>query len=289
MTGAEREPYRCRMARVLVILLGFAVGCSGKADGDGEPSALARKSAQSSPAGPGAPSVPRPAAPAPAGTPFVDLGITSIAIYYAPDPTGDPGKILRDELARRHPTWRIGSPDDKVPPMPPAVIVGEPPVAEARPPDVSLLKYVGRGLSDAQAGAVQKSSRVLATTFVATGADRMDLLRDAMTTMLDVARRTDGLLWDENTRELYSVEAWRTRLETWKSTKRASSLFTVHIYRHGELFRMVSLGLARFGLPQPGRQPGGRIFDRIDGIAHHRNRPDAARWRTGRRGRSPRD
>jgi len=68
--------------------------------------------------------------------------------------------------------------------------------------------------------------------------------------MEQLALRCGGLLWDEDTRELFTGEAWRDRMRrAGVAPLHAPALFTIHSYRDGELVRMVTLGLAKLGLP----------------------------------------
>ncbi len=122
-------------------------------------------------------------------------------------------------------------------------------------PDLEGLSYFGRGLSDAQAQALQQTKAVLLLDFhhgrehVWTGA------RDALLLTGALARRTGGLIWDDESREMFTPEAWdENRVATWPATDGPPDLrnqFTVHMYRKEKdgLHREVSLGLKKFGLP----------------------------------------
>jgi len=68
--------------------------------------------------------------------------------------------------------------------------------------------------------------------------------------VVELARRTGGLLLDDNTREFFSPEAW----ESHRLRERAAPLVlvrhtTIHAYRDGDYVRAVTLGLQKFGLP----------------------------------------
>ena len=97
---------------------------------------------------------------------------------------------------------------------------------------------------------MQTSQQVVTVELVVERARMHRVHRDALEIMLAVASKTGGLLWDEDTRQLFSHDAWRERTGRWTgSLPDARDLFTIHSYRDGELVRMVTLGLAKIGLP----------------------------------------
>ncbi|HEX3126388.1 MAG TPA: DUF2314 domain-containing protein [Thermoanaerobaculia bacterium] len=122
-------------------------------------------------------------------------------------------------------------------------------------PDVEGLSYFGRGLSDAQAAALQQPKAVLLLDFghgkehVWTGA------RDALRLTSALARRTGGIIWDNESHEMFTPDVWdEKRIATWTEADGPTDLrnqFTIHVYRKEEdgLHREVSLGLRKFGLP----------------------------------------
>jgi hypothetical protein len=122
-------------------------------------------------------------------------------------------------------------------------------------PDVEGLSYFGRGLSDAQAQALQRTKTVLLLDFRHDKKHVWSGGRDALRLTGALARRTGGLIWDNESREMFTPEAWdEKRITTWTGTGGPPDLrsqFTVHIYREQKdgLHREVSLGLAKFGLP----------------------------------------
>lgn len=66
-----------------------------------------------------------------------------------------------------------------------------------------------------------------------------------------LSKKTGGLLWDEETREVFSPTAWdESRLGDWPETGPDISRHTViHAYQSGEYIRAITLGMAKFGLP----------------------------------------
>jgi uncharacterized protein YegJ (DUF2314 family) len=66
----------------------------------------------------------------------------------------------------------------------------------------------------------------------------------------ELQRLTGGFLWDEETREAFSPDAWSRRQQSWTGgVPDARDHVTIHVYRHGDLVRLVTLGMIKFGLP----------------------------------------
>jgi uncharacterized protein YegJ (DUF2314 family) len=173
-----------------------------------------------------------------------------IAIHYLPRPKGDPVATLRRIVGEKWSFLSVGELGADALPVAPFVVAGMATADELSPPDAETVRYFGRGLSPGDGEAVQKSELALATMFSGAGRDRLRVLRAALEVMLAVAAETGGLIWDHDSRELYSSAAWNARVARWtEDMPLAQSLFTIHTYRDGELFRMVSIGLGRFGLP----------------------------------------
>ena len=128
--------------------------------------------------------------------------------------------------------------------------IASPPITDFAPPDARSLEFMGKGLSPAEIEAVQKSSEVVTLSMrsepIEAGENHLRVLKLAAA----IAADSDGLVWDEDTRQLFSKDAWASRLEHPPNDPRNQPFhFTVHMYREGELLRMVTLGLAKFGLP----------------------------------------
>jgi len=79
-----------------------------------------------------------------------------------------------------------------------------------------------------------------------------------------LARETGGLIWDDETREIFSPDEWHARrVETWKSeVPELARHTTIHAYKNETLVRAITLGITKFGLPDiviedlPGMIPG---------------------------------
>jgi uncharacterized protein YegJ (DUF2314 family) len=122
---------------------------------------------------------------------------------------------------------------------------------EHPPPDISALRYFGRGLSKEQAQALQDSDEALILEFAHPKKDVWIALRTANSLIEEIARKTRGLVWDQGTREVLSADAWHEkRLKPWvEDVPDVSSQTVVHAYDNGEYVRAITLGMSKMGLP----------------------------------------
>ena len=83
------------------------------------------------------------------------------------------------------------------------------------------------------------------------GSDALNSLQTANRIVDALARETGGLLWDEETREVFSPDEWhRVRISLWKERfPKVSDHTTIHAYKKDEYVRAITLGMAKFGLP----------------------------------------
>lgn len=179
---------------------------------------------------------------------FAEKAVFQLAVYYLPRPT-HPSRPALQRLLPRFPSLRLGgkgAADEQA-----NVQIVEIPVDKYVPPSVNSLHYFGRGLSTEQAEALQKSEEVLVLDFRYRPSEGFTVLREAQELALVLARETGGLLWDEESREVFTPEAWKERrLDPWTGPlPHVPSQYVIHLYRSDELLRAISLGLGRFGLP----------------------------------------
>lgn len=199
---------------------------------------------------------PVPGAPVPAGSPLKTGPIHfQFAIYYAKAPATDPMAALRGALGKSG-----GSPK-LLASMPTPSSVSAPVVfanwntttvlKEYRAPDMESLQRFGRGISREQAEALQKADKALILDFAHPSQLSSAAMQKALQVTLQVARDTGGLLWDEETREVFSPDEWqKRRIDSWANgIPDVSQHMTIHAYRNGDLVRAISLGMGKFGLP----------------------------------------
>jgi uncharacterized protein YegJ (DUF2314 family) len=119
------------------------------------------------------------------------------------------------------------------------------------PPSMKRLQYAGHGITREQALALQKSTTAFILDFAHPKRDVWLALHNANTLVEEIARKTHGLVWDEETRELFSPDAWhKTRIGSWQAgVPDVSSQTVIHSYNDGEYQRAITLGMAKMGLP----------------------------------------
>jgi uncharacterized protein YegJ (DUF2314 family) len=175
------------------------------------------------------------------------------AIYYLARPSKPPLAEFKAYLAsRKHgPQW--AGPDALKNPVKAQVTAYlETNVPEKyRVPTLSSLQYFGRSLTTAQAQALQNSRYALVIDFAHPRGVTLEALRSADELVEEFARGSGGLIWDEQTREVFSPDAWgKSRSESWSgSIPDVSKHITIHAYKNNELVRAITLGMAKFGLP----------------------------------------
>lgn len=163
------------------------------------------------------------------------------AIYHLPQPKTDPRAAL-DRLLPRFPNLDATRATVTIPRID---------ISSYVPPDLPNLKHSGRGLSESQARDLQESRSAFGLDFSYRPSEGYAALRESGALLFELARETGGLLWDEETRETFSPGEWeRTRVETWESgLPDVTRHITIHLYRNGTFLRAVTLGMAKFGLP----------------------------------------
>jgi uncharacterized protein YegJ (DUF2314 family) len=174
------------------------------------------------------------------------------AVYYAPKAQMPPLDIFVEE-ARRYPGLsRVADVPKERPTKPIMRAHVERNVRERYPvPDMAAMRYFARGIDQPTAQALQASEEVLIVDFLYPAAARLEAIKSAQQLMVAVAERTHGFLWDEETRELFSAEEWRRRrIDSWTEIFPDIAKHTViHAYEDNGAVRAISLGMAKFGLP----------------------------------------
>lgn len=119
------------------------------------------------------------------------------------------------------------------------------------PPTLESLRYRGEGLSAQQEGQLQKSREAIILQFAYPKEHIWDSLLFATHLAEDLARKTRGLILDEETRQIFTPEAWHTRrLASWAGKMpELAKQFTIDIYPTNEYMRAITLGMTKFGLP----------------------------------------
>jgi len=187
-----------------------------------------------------------------AGSPFADAAAFQYAIYFLPKPKKDLIVAL-DRILGAHPNRpKLVDKLPKTPTRPVMNIFWEKDVAKNyAPPSLNALKYFARGLSVEQTTALQKSEQAMIFTIGLDNAQVWRGLKEVNAIVEELARETGGLLWDEETREVFTPDEWRKhRIIPWtEPVPDITKHITIHAYNSGEFVRVVTLGMAKFGLP----------------------------------------
>lgn len=188
----------------------------------------------------------------PAGELMDDNISFQFAIYYVPKPINDPLPVLNELLANEFKAFKKVEELGKTPEQMLLSARLNPDVQKNyAPPDLDSLRYFGRGLSREQSLALQDSETALILDFGYPKDHVWEGLRSALELTSAFARRTGGLIWDEETREVFTPDQWdEKRVESWSEQFPAIADHTVvHAYSTGEYVRAVTLGMEKFGLP----------------------------------------
>lgn len=188
----------------------------------------------------------------PAGPLMADSIHFQFAVYYLPRPTKDPMTVLKHLLAREHLRLKIVPEMQDAPDEPIVVAHMQNNVLERYPPpDMESLQYYGRGLSRGQMQALQRSEQALVLDFAHPKSRVWEALRSANKIAEAVARKTGGLVWDNQTKEIFSTKEWQQRrIASWTKAKPdISNHTTIHAYKAGEYVRAITLGMSKVGLP----------------------------------------
>ena len=180
------------------------------------------------------------------------LAIYQYALYVLPDAEGDPVATVRRLVAEKYTGFSVVTEVDGPPTEPLLLLTMANDVQAAyAPPDMESIGYFGRGLSREQALAVQDSQQALIVDFAYPARLTPTAFPDALNLLAAIAAEHDTLIWDEATREIFTLDAWRERrIDTWNDGVPSSEDHTtIHAYRNGDYVRAITLGMAKFGLP----------------------------------------
>jgi uncharacterized protein YegJ (DUF2314 family) len=188
----------------------------------------------------------------PVGSPMADSISFQYAVYMLPVARKSPLLLLRHVLATKYRSLKLAG---EIPTQPQEMVLyartQKDVQKEYAPPSLKSLQYFGRGLSREQAQALQKSKEVFILDFAHPKGSVWTALRTANELVEEVARKTGGLVWDEEAREVFTPDAWHEkRLASWSSgTPDISSQTVIHVYNNGEYARAITLGMMKVGLP----------------------------------------
>lgn len=174
------------------------------------------------------------------------------AVYYLPTPAKDPQSVLDQLLKKDFSQFRKV---EKLDESPEGMALKARLLTDVQesyaPPDMQSLQYFGRGLSREQAESLQGSTTALVLDFGHSKDHVWDALKGAHQLTSALARETNGLIWDEETREVFTPDAWaEKRLADWtEKVPNVTQHTVIHAYNTGEYVRAITLGMTKCGLP----------------------------------------
>lgn len=193
--------------------------------------------------------------PVPPGPVFEESISFEVGLFYPGDSREDPRTALDALLARDFAGFtRIDEVEEKE--VGDRRIVSTDWVTDGSyvAPDPEGLSHFGRGLDRAQIAALQGTENALRLIFRHQRKHAWTALRDSQRLTSALARRTGGLIWDQETREMFTPDFWdEHRVAGWTAAGPPPDIrehFTIHSYRTENGYRRaISLGLRKLGLP----------------------------------------
>jgi len=120
-------------------------------------------------------------------------------------------------------------------------------------PDLEYLRYAGRGLSKTQAENIQSAKHILVLDVIYPQSKSLKNYKTVNEFLHETATKHSGLIWDSETRELFTPTVWKEkRLSSYKGKfPDIVNHITIHAYNNemGDGIRAITLGMAKFGLP----------------------------------------
>ncbi|MBX9900493.1 MAG: DUF2314 domain-containing protein [Burkholderiaceae bacterium] len=186
----------------------------------------------------------------PTGSPAAESVYFQLAVYYAPLPSQDPTDIFK-KLASQYKLNVVATLSDKPSDDMVTGFLEKDVLKNYAPLSPSSLRYFGLGLSKEQAENLQRSKQVFIINFAHPQKHALEALKKANQLVESLARQTNGLVWDEETRQIFTPDAWQNRrVETWATPfPNAGSQITIHVYKDREYVRAITLGMKKLGLP----------------------------------------
>ena len=187
-----------------------------------------------------------------AGSPMSASIHFQFAVYLPPGTAKDPQRALREALEKNYPELKlVAAIPDKPSEMVVVARIQKNVGKEYAPPSIEALEYSGHGLSKDQVRQLQKSTQALILDFAHPNGEVWVALRTANQLVEQLARATNGFVWDEETREVFTPDAWEERrLGRWKAgVPTIQKQTTIHVYKKDEFVRAITLGMKKAGLP----------------------------------------
>ncbi|NOU29352.1 MAG: DUF2314 domain-containing protein [Polyangiaceae bacterium] len=176
----------------------------------------------------------------------------TVGVYHFAAPGKDAEVAARKLLAAAEVPVRMeaagvrdaGAPLDKL-----SVKWARPPVSAVAPPSLDTLRFRGKTLSDAEKESLQKAPAVTVLTFSGPARDALRGYRLARAVVAALEKAAPGAILDAETRETLPRSEWGARAVHEGAWLPVHEHIVIDVYQDGELLRLVTLGMAKFGLP----------------------------------------
>ena len=184
----------------------------------------------------------------PAGDLRDEGSLFELAIYL-PDATAEKALKKAKKLVGNQMEDVVWGKVEKAPAHNVEVLVRTPGLEDYKPPGADDLQYGKKGVDEKMGKALENIRSVLVLVFYSTSSHFHDAYRGATKVIYQLAVDFNGFPWDENTRQLFTPDAWKERRFFDSPPLNISRHITIHAYRENDFIRMVTLGMEKFGLP----------------------------------------
>lgn len=227
----------------VVVIIGFILWRTYSPESEESSAQRTDEQLGQGPAGP-------PGEPVPEGSLLADKTSFVFAVFHPQEPEDNPAKTVQDSLTKRKLALRLEQVANQET-RPPVVVVRRTDTDTYPVPPKDLLQYFGRGLSEEDIQRLSGSKQVTTLWFLNSPDNFFKSLKEASILAGDLAAESSGFVWDEETRECFTPDAWRKhRIEAWKGRfPLVTDHIVLHAYNTGELNRAITLGMAKFCLP----------------------------------------
>lgn len=173
-----------------------------------------------------------------------------VGILHAPLPRTSPKAALARLLGKTELLHLVDSLPAEAPPFPVVSVVSHPSKAPW-PMDEEGIAHFGRGLSEADKQGIRGCKAITVLTFTGPGGTALSTYRRSIVLVAELAKETGGVVWDSETREMFSQAAWNKRSQdfTPSGLPNVSSQITMRSDSNGELARRITVGMRKFALP----------------------------------------
>jgi len=119
------------------------------------------------------------------------------------------------------------------------------------PPSIDSLKYLSKGIEENEFNIISNSKYAVIFDFYTNKENLIATMKNAYEILYILAKENNGYIWDDITRECFSVDYWNVvRLEDMKNDNlNIKKHIAMHYYKSGQYYREITLGMQKFGLP----------------------------------------